>query len=283
MSAQSSDALYSERIVWGPSYPLAAVLAVVGATQLFNRWIVGAILLGAAALVAWFCVARYTVTRQGVDVRVGLGRPHLHVGAADIASVEPTRVSMLTGWGYRGSWTVLRNVAIPLRRQRCRSDHDTSRQTTSTGEPPSQRSPGRGSILDRIAPRLRPSRAPASDPQIETRSVREYEVPLPGPNPSGPPLLVSEISCRLSGGRTHRDGATGCGAAVPLWQRVFGAAAENRIGAVMADGGNMGRWSQQRPLGRWRPRLARIGAWAERGRRDRSSAVEPARGAPRAV
>ena len=110
----SADALYAERIVWSPSYPLAAVLAIVGVTQLFNQWIVGAILLGAAALVMWFCVARYTVTRQGIDVHVGLGRPHLHIAATDIVSVDSSRVSMLTGWGYRGSWTVLRNVAISL-------------------------------------------------------------------------------------------------------------------------------------------------------------------------
>jgi hypothetical protein len=110
----SAEALYSERIVWAPSYPLAAVLAIVGVTQLFNQWIVGATLLGAAALVMWFCVARYTVTRQGVDVHVGLGRPHLHIAATDIASVDPTNFSILTGWGYRGSWAVLRNVAISL-------------------------------------------------------------------------------------------------------------------------------------------------------------------------
>jgi len=110
----SAEALYSERIVWAPSYPLAAVLAIVGVTQLFNQWILGAILLGAAALLMWFCVARYTITRQGVDVHVGLGRPQIHIAATDIASVAPTRVSMLTGWGYRGSWTVLRNVAISL-------------------------------------------------------------------------------------------------------------------------------------------------------------------------
>jgi hypothetical protein len=109
-----SEALYSERIVWAPSYPLAAVLAIVGATQLFDQWLVGVILLGAAALVMWFCVARYTITRDGVDVHVGLGRPHLHIAATDIASVDPTRISMLAGWGYRGSWTMLGNVAISL-------------------------------------------------------------------------------------------------------------------------------------------------------------------------
>lgn len=85
-----------------------------GVIQLVNQWIVGAILLGAAALVVWFCVARYTITREGVDVHVGLGRAHIHVAATEIASVDPTIVSMLTGLGYRGSWTLLRHVAISL-------------------------------------------------------------------------------------------------------------------------------------------------------------------------
>ena len=110
----SAEILYAERIVWGPSYPLSAVVAVVGITQLFTQWILGAILLGAAALVMWFCVARYTITRHGIDVHIGLGRPHIQLAAGDIASVAPTRLSALTGWGYRGSWTLLRNVAISL-------------------------------------------------------------------------------------------------------------------------------------------------------------------------
>jgi hypothetical protein len=155
----SAEALYSERIVWAPSYPLAAVLAIVGVTQLFNQWIVGAILLGAAALVMWFCVARYTVTRQGVDVHVGLGRPHLHIAATDIASVDPTRVSMLLD-GLPRKLDRAAQCRILPRRQRSRSDHDTPRQTTSTGEPASQRPLERGSIPDRLAPTSHPKSTP---------------------------------------------------------------------------------------------------------------------------
>jgi hypothetical protein len=115
MSApRSAEILYAERIVWGPSIPLSAVLVVVGLIQLVNQWIVGAVLLGTALLIMWFCVARYTVTPRGVDVRVGLGAPHLHVPAGDIASVDPTTLSFVTGWGYRGSWTLLRVVTVSL-------------------------------------------------------------------------------------------------------------------------------------------------------------------------
>ena len=111
-----TDALYAERIVWGPAYPLAVVIAATGVVQLFDRWYLGTVCLGAAVLVIWFCVARYTVTGGGVEVLIGAGRPRIRVPTEDIESVGPTNLSLRTtgGWGYRGSWTLLRGVAISL-------------------------------------------------------------------------------------------------------------------------------------------------------------------------
>ena len=115
-NAPATEPLYVERVVWFPAYPLAAVLIVIGAVQLFDRWAIGAVLLATALVVAWFSVARYTVSNRGVEVVVGGGRPRLSIPADEIRSVEPTRISLLTsgGWGYRGSWTLLKGVAISL-------------------------------------------------------------------------------------------------------------------------------------------------------------------------
>jgi hypothetical protein len=112
----ADEPLYSERIVWAASYPLAAVLLAAGAVELFDRWALGAIFIAAALGVVWFCRARYTVSGRGVDVVVGGGRPHLFVAADDVQSVEPTRISLRNsgGWGYRGSWTMSKGVAISL-------------------------------------------------------------------------------------------------------------------------------------------------------------------------
>ncbi len=111
-----SDVLYEETIVWKPAYALTALFVLIGIVQLFNDWRLAAVLLFAAFVLMWFCVARYTVSRQGIDVRVGAGWPHLKVDIVDIASVTPSHISIMTagGWGYRGSWTLLRGVVISL-------------------------------------------------------------------------------------------------------------------------------------------------------------------------
>jgi len=116
MTTTSAEVSYSEKIVWGPAYPLAGLIAIIGVVQLFSQWVVGAILVGGAGLVVWFSTARYVVSEAGVDVFVGGGRPHIHVAGDEIASVGPTRLTLRTagGWGYRGSWTLLRGVAISL-------------------------------------------------------------------------------------------------------------------------------------------------------------------------
>ncbi len=109
-----TGARYSERIVWGPTYPLSAALAIAGAVQLTDRWAVGVTLVGCAAVALWFCRARYTVDSGGVEVVIGGGRPRLHLAAGDITSVEPSRIPLVTGWGYRGSWRLFRRVAVSL-------------------------------------------------------------------------------------------------------------------------------------------------------------------------
>ena len=65
--------LYSERIVWTPAYAISAVLAAIGAVQLFDDWILGLVLLGTALLLVWFSTARYTVTTDELSVGIGGG------------------------------------------------------------------------------------------------------------------------------------------------------------------------------------------------------------------
>lgn len=115
--ASSTEVLYAEKIVWGPVYPIAGLMAVIGIFQLFDQWSVGAILLGGAGLALWFSTARYTVTKRGVDVYVGAGHPHIHVSTKDIAFVRPTRLSLGTagGWGYRGSNSKANHRAVSAR------------------------------------------------------------------------------------------------------------------------------------------------------------------------
>lgn len=107
---------YDETIVHKPSYALAGLIVVIGIVQLFSDWRIAAVFFLSGFLVMWFCFARYQVSQGGVDVVVGAGWPHLHVAVADIASVKQSKNSFMTtgGWGYRGSWTFLRGVAISL-------------------------------------------------------------------------------------------------------------------------------------------------------------------------
>ena len=106
--------LYSERIIWTPAYPISAVLVAIGAVQLLNDWTLGLVLLGTALLLLWFSTARYTVTNDGLSVGVGGGRPRLRIAPDQIRSVEPSRISFVAGIGYRGSWLLLRRVAVSL-------------------------------------------------------------------------------------------------------------------------------------------------------------------------
>lgn len=72
--------------------------------------------LVAGVLMIWFSSARYEVTGTGVDVRMGAGRPHIHLDSSDIRRVEIGTINPLRvgGWGYRGSWLLGHHLTVSL-------------------------------------------------------------------------------------------------------------------------------------------------------------------------
>jgi hypothetical protein len=111
-----TDILYTETLAPWWSTAIAAALAIaVVPVAISSVPAAGAMLVG-AALSFWFGRARYVVSAETVEVWVGFGWPHLAIAAADLDDVteEPSTSLRAGGWGYRGSWTLFKRVAISL-------------------------------------------------------------------------------------------------------------------------------------------------------------------------
>jgi len=111
-----TDVLYTETLAPWWSTVIAAALAIaVIPVALSSVPAAGAMLVG-AVISFWFGRARYVVSTENVEVWVGFVWPHLVVAAADLDSVTegPSTAFRAGGWGYRGSWTLFKRVAISL-------------------------------------------------------------------------------------------------------------------------------------------------------------------------
>ena len=116
--AAMTDILYTETLApwWSAAVATAFAIAAVPIAVTSVPGAVG-MLVGAASSL-WFGRARYVVSTEAVEVWVGFGWPHLAIAAADVTSVALGPKTFFRaragGWGYRGSWTLLKRVAISL-------------------------------------------------------------------------------------------------------------------------------------------------------------------------
>ena len=113
-----TDIRYTETLApwWSAAIATAFAVAAIPIAMTSVGGAVG--MLVGAAISFWFGRARYVVSAEAVEVWVGVGWPHLTIVAADVRSVALGPKTFFRaragGWGYRGSWTLLKRVAIAL-------------------------------------------------------------------------------------------------------------------------------------------------------------------------